>query len=100
MTLEPTRLEHLGDSLDGEVKSVAILRERLASLTSRPDTLGENAKNKRGDGDEREAVKHAGEVLDAYSAWLSDTSKDFTAERRDAAEVCPWVSPGVLGVVH
>ena len=84
MTFEPTRLESLGDSLDGEVKSVEILRGRLDALRSKAD---EKEKDEDGRRERERAVKHAEEVLDAYSAWLSDTSEEFSLGRPDAAEV-------------
>lgn len=80
MTFEPTRLEKPGDSLEREVASVAILRGRLDQLRSR----AANEDTDDGDeGAESEEAKHAEKVLDAYSEWLADTSKDFTVERRD-----------------
>lgn len=69
MTFEPTKLDSLGASLEAEARSVEILRRRLDALVSR---AGEDAE-RGGPG----GVKRAEEVLDAYSAWLSDTSKGF-----------------------
>lgn len=73
-TFEPTRLEKQDDSLEREVASVAILRGRLTQLRSRAANEGDEA--------ESEEAKHAEAVLDAYSAWLADTSGAFTVERR------------------
>lgn len=83
MTLEPAKLERLGDSLGAEAKSVEILRRRLDGLAPA--------------GDEGEkGVERAREVLAAYEAWLADTSGEFKPGT-DAAteEVCEGDVPTI-----
>lgn len=83
MTFEPATLEALEEGLDGEVRSVGILRARLDGLVG---AGGEDGGRERRGG---KSVERAREVLDAYAAWLSDTSREFAAveTHREAEDV-------------
>lgn len=77
MTFEPTKLSKPDGSLENEEKSVAILRSRVDSF--RPTDEHDDGRAK--------ALRHAEDILDAYSAWLSDTSKPFTVTEQHVGEV-------------